>query len=78
LWLIIKRYVKSVGISANITPHTLRHSFANHLLNSGVELAELQKQLGHSSASTTQVYQQMAKKNELVGAERIEEEKTDG
>jgi len=86
LWLIIKRYVKSVGISDNITPHTLRHSFANHLLDSGVELTELQRQLGHASVTTTLVYKQMAKQNEaesgekgeLIGAERIEEGEKNG
>ncbi len=60
LWLIIKHYVKQVGIKATVTPHTLRHSFATHLLNSGAELSEVQKRLGHASSSTTQVYRQVS------------------
>jgi integrase/recombinase XerD len=59
LWLIIKQYVNAVGIKASVTPHTLRHSFATHLLNSGADLREVQERLGHASASTTQVYRQV-------------------
>jgi integrase/recombinase XerD len=68
LWLIIKHYVKQVGIQASVTPHTLRHSFATHLLNSGADLREVQERLGHASASTTQVYRQVHDEN---GAEVI-------
>lgn len=68
LWLIIKHYVKQVGIKATVTPHTLRHSFATHLLNSGADLREVQERLGHASASTTQVYRQLSDEN---GAEVI-------
>jgi integrase/recombinase XerD len=60
LWLIIKHYVKQVGIQAPVTPHTLRHSFATHLLDSGAGLREVQERLGHASSSTTQVYRQVA------------------
>ncbi len=59
LWLIIKRYVKEVNIQEPVTPHTLRHSFAAHLLNRGAGLREVQRRLGHASLSTTQVYRQM-------------------
>ncbi|HRW48004.1 MAG: tyrosine recombinase [Caldilineaceae bacterium] len=59
LWLIIKRYVKEVNIEEPVTPHTLRHSFAAHLLNRGAGLREVQRRLGHASLSTTQVYRQM-------------------
>jgi len=59
LWLIIKRYVKEVGIAEQVTPHTLRHSFATHLLNTGAGLREVQRRLGHASLSTTQVYRQV-------------------
>lgn len=58
LWLIIKGYVEAVGIEEAVTPHTLRHSFAAHMLNSGAELKELQQRLGHASITTTQVYRQ--------------------
>ncbi len=60
LWLIIKHYVKQVGIRASVTPHTLRHSFATHLLNSGAGLREVQERLGHANLSTTQVYRQVS------------------
>lgn len=59
LWLIIKRYVKEVGIKEQVTPHTLRHSFATHMLNRGAGLREVQERLGHASLSTTQVYKQV-------------------
>ena len=58
LWLIIKHYVQEIGITDSVTPHTLRHSFATHLLNSGAGLREVQERLGHANLSTTQVYKQ--------------------
>lgn len=59
LWLIIKKYVEEVGIEASVTPHTLRHSFATHLLNGGADVREVQGLLGHANVSTTQVYTQI-------------------
>jgi integrase/recombinase XerD len=59
LWLIIKKYVEEVGIDAPVTPHTLRHSFATHLLNGGADVREVQGLLGHANVSTTQVYAQI-------------------
>lgn len=56
LWLIIKHYVEAVGISADVTPHTLRHSFAAHKLSQGQSLQDIQKLLGHTNIATTQVY----------------------
>jgi integrase/recombinase XerD len=58
-WLILKSYAQRAGID-DITPHTLRHSYAAHALGNGAELADIQKQLGHVSISTTQVYRQLA------------------
>jgi integrase/recombinase XerD len=58
-WLILKSYASSAEI-ADITPHTLRHTFATHALNRGVELREVQHLLGHVSISTTQVYRRLA------------------
>ncbi len=56
LWLIVKSYVQAVGIDDEITPHTLRHSFAAHMLSKGAELRDVQKLLGHASISTTHIY----------------------
>ncbi len=57
LWLIIKEYVNELGIQGPVTPHTLRHSFASHMLRAGAGIKEVQARLGHASPTTTQVYQ---------------------
>lgn len=59
-WLILKGYAKSAGIQSHVTPHTLRHSFATHLLRGGASVRDVQELLGHANVSTTQVYTQLA------------------
>jgi integrase/recombinase XerD len=62
-WLILKGYASEAGINGRVTPHTLRHSFATHMLRGGMDIHKVQELLGHANISTTQVYTQVSREH---------------
>lgn len=70
LWQIVKRHATAAGIEKNISPHTLRHSFATHLLDNGADLRIIQEMLGHSSINSTERYAHVSSKHLIEAFER--------
>jgi len=78
LWLIIKGYARQAGLNTEVTPHTLRHSFAVHRLSRGTKLEDIQHLLGHANISTTQIYAQLeGADEEAPGTQELIEERNE-
>jgi integrase/recombinase XerD len=71
VWLIIKETAELAGIAGEVTPHTLRHSFAKHLLGAGEDVRRVQELLGHANLSTTQIYRRLSDTRPTVSEETL-------
>lgn len=70
LWLIVKEYAADAGIARRVTPHTIRHSFATHLLDGGAGLREVQQLMGHTNIASTQIYTEVSTKRKREAYDR--------
>jgi integrase/recombinase XerD len=70
LWFLVQHYAEVAGLASWVTPHTLRHTFATHLLEGGAELREVQQLLGHASITTTQIYTEVSSRRKREAYDR--------
>jgi integrase/recombinase XerD len=70
LWFLVQHYAEVAGLASWVTPHTLRHTFATHLLEGGAELREVQQLLGHASITTTQIYTEVSSRHKREAYDR--------
>lgn len=70
LWFLVQHYAAAAGLEGEVTPHTLRHSFATHLLDGGAELREVQQFLGHANINTTQIYTEISSRRKRESYDR--------
>ena len=70
LWVVFKEYRNAAGLTKHVTPHTLRHSFATHLIENGADIATVKELLGHSNIATTNSYVQVSREHMRATFER--------
>ena len=70
LWFLVQHYAQAAGLESRVTPHTLRHTFATHLLDGGADLREVQQFLGHANITTTQIYTEISSRRKREAYDR--------